>query len=116
MQWVGRLPLLFARCGVELELALLRLGERLEVEAALPLGLLAQRAQLEVVGGVERRADRHVVLDQLEKLPPTAVRLGTWSPPGRGPVVGAAGGRMCALVVCGGGEGLRAWRPASRAR
>ena len=62
------LELLSPRAGVELELALLRFGERLEREAA--LSLLAQRAQLEVIGGVERCGDRHVEVDQLEKLPP----------------------------------------------
>jgi hypothetical protein len=62
------LELLLPRVGVDLELALLRLGERLEREAE--LGLLAQRAQLKVIGGVERCGDRDVEVDQLEKLPP----------------------------------------------
>ena len=49
-----------------LEVALLLLGERLEREVS--LGLLAQRAQLEVVGGVQRGVDGDVVLDELKEL------------------------------------------------
>ena len=48
MQRVSRLPLLFARCGVELELALLRLGERLEAEVALAVGLLAELVRVSI--------------------------------------------------------------------
>ena len=108
------LELLSPRAGVELELALLRFRERLEREAA--LGLLAQRAQLEVIGGVERCGDRHVEVDQLEKLPqPRDSTRRATARAGAGRAVGVAwAGRMCACACAWVVAAVEA-EPASRA-
>ena len=68
---------LLGLCGrAELQRALLVVGERLEGEGA--LGLLAQRPQLKVVGGVQGGADGDVVLDHLQKLRRWRGRVAAW--------------------------------------